>query len=36
MAAVFMEGVPEDVILTEDLMWFELPLGSEELIVSGP
>ena len=36
MAAVFMAGVPEEVILTEDLMWFELPLGSEALIVSGP
>ena len=33
---VFMEGVSNDVLLTEDLMWFELPKGSEELIVTRP
>lgn len=36
MAALFMEGVPDEVILTEDLMWFELPLGSGELVVRNP
>ncbi len=36
MAALFMEGVPDDVILTEDLMWFELPLGTDELVVRNP
>ncbi|XOV89752.1 MAG: MBL fold metallo-hydrolase [Pseudomonadota bacterium] len=34
--AIFMEGVPDDVLLTEDLMWFELPLGSDDLVVRRP
>ena len=34
--SLFMEGVPSDVLLTEDLMWFELPRDSEELIVTRP
>lgn len=36
LAAVFMQGVPDDVILTDDLMWFELPVDSDELVVTGP
>lgn len=36
MEKIFMEGVSKDVILTEDLMWFELPKGSSELIVTRP
>jgi ribonuclease Z len=36
LEAAFMTGVPNDVLLTEDLMWFELPTGSDELIVIRP
>jgi ribonuclease Z len=34
--AIFRTGLPDDVILTEDLMWFELPAESDELIVTRP
>lgn len=33
---VFMTGVPDDVILTEDLMWFELPKDSHEIVITYP
>jgi ribonuclease Z len=33
---IFMKGVPSDVLLTEDMMWFELPRGSDELVVTRP
>ena len=33
---VFLRGAPDNVILTEDLMWFELPIGSDEILVNTP
>jgi len=33
---VFMRGAPENFVLTEDLMWFELPIDSDEIIVHRP
>ncbi len=33
---VFMTGVPDDVVLTDDLMWFELPSGSDEIVITRP
>jgi ribonuclease Z len=33
---VFMRGAPNNFILAEDLMWFELPIGSEEIVVNRP
>ena len=36
LKALFMQGVPDNVLLTEDRMWFELPRGSQELIVTQP
>ena len=33
---VFLRGAPDNVILTEDLMWFELPIDSEEIIIHRP
>jgi len=34
--AVFMRGALENFVLTEDLMWFELPIDSDEIIVHRP
>lgn len=34
--AAFMSGLPDDILLTEDLMWFELPTGSDRLIITRP
>ena len=33
---VFMRGAPDNFLLTEDLMWFELPIGSDEIVVNRP
>ncbi len=35
-ADVFMRGAPENFVLTEDLMWFELPIGSDDIVVNRP
>ncbi len=36
MEGVFMQGVDDDIVLTEDLMWFELPVGSDTIEVTRP
>ena len=33
---VFLRGAPDNVLLTEDLMWFELPINSDDIIVNRP
>lgn len=33
---VFMRGAPDNFLLTEDLMWFELPIDSDEIFVNRP
>jgi ribonuclease Z len=33
---VFLRGAPDNFLLTEDLMWFELPVGSDEIVVNRP
>lgn len=33
---VFLRGAPDNFLLTEDLMWFELPIDSDEIIVNRP
>jgi ribonuclease Z len=33
---VFMRGAPDNFLLTEDLMWFELPINSDEIVVNRP
>ena len=33
---IFMRGAPDNVLLTEDLMWFELPIDTEEIVVNRP
>jgi ribonuclease Z len=33
---VFTRGVPDNFLLAEDLMWFDLPLNSDEIIVHRP
>ena len=33
---VFLRGAPENFLLTEDLTWFELPIGSDDIIVNRP
>ena len=33
---VFMRGAPDNFLLTEDLMWFELPIASDEIVVHRP
>jgi ribonuclease Z len=33
---VFLRGAPDNFLVTEDLMWFELPVGSDEIIVHRP
>lgn len=32
MEKVFLRGAPDNVVLTEDGMWFDLPVGSKEII----
>ena len=33
---VFLRGAPDNFLLTEDLMWFELPIDSDDIIVNRP
>ena len=33
---VFMRGAPDNFLLAEDLMWFELPVGSDDIVVNRP
>ncbi len=33
---VFERGVPDNFLLAEDLMWFELPVGSDDIVVNRP
>ena len=33
---IFLRGAPDNFLVTEDLMWFELPVGSDEIIVHNP
>ena len=34
--SVFMRDAPDNFVLTSDLMWFELPIGSDQIIVNQP
>ena len=36
IAEVFMRATPDNFVLTTDLMWFDLPIGSDEIIVNTP
>ncbi len=36
MEKIFLRGLPENVVLTEDRMWFTLPAGSNEIEVRFP
>ncbi len=36
LAEIFMHGAPDNFLLAEDLMWFELPLNSDEIVVNRP
>jgi ribonuclease Z len=36
LADVFLRGAPDNFLLAEDLMWFELPINSEEILVNRP
>ncbi|MBT73171.1 MAG: ribonuclease Z [Gammaproteobacteria bacterium] len=33
---VFMRGAPDNFLLTEDLMWFELPIDSDDIVINRP
>lgn len=33
---VFLRGAPDNFLLTEDLMWFELPINSDDIVVNRP
>ncbi|MEH6593810.1 MAG: MBL fold metallo-hydrolase [Halioglobus sp.] len=33
---IFLRGAPDNFLLTEDLMWFELPIDSDEIVVTRP
>jgi ribonuclease Z len=33
---IFKRGVPDNFLLTEDLMWFELPIDSDSIVVNRP
>lgn len=34
--SVFMRDAPDNFVVTSDLMWFELPIGSDQIIVNQP
>lgn len=36
LADVFMRGAPDNFVLTKDLMWFELPTDSDDIVVNRP
>jgi ribonuclease Z len=33
---VFLRGAPDNFLLAEDLMWFELPIDSDDIVVNRP
>ena len=33
---IFMRGAPDNFLLAEDLMWFELPIDSDDIVVNRP
>ena len=33
---IFTRGAPKNFLLTEDLMWFELPIDSDDIVVNRP
>ena len=33
---IFTRGVPDNFLLTEDLMWFELPIDGDDIVVNRP
>jgi len=33
---VFLRGAPDNFLLTEDLMWFELPIDNDDIVVNHP
>jgi len=33
---IFLRGAPDNFLLTEDLMWFELPIDSDDIVVNRP
>ena len=33
---IFIRGAPDNFLLTEDLMWFDLPIDSDDIIVHRP
>ena len=36
VADIFLRGAPDKVTLTEDLMWFELPADSKDIVIHKP
>lgn len=36
LADVFLRGAPDNFLLAKDLMWFELPIGSDDIVVNHP
>lgn len=36
LADVFLRGAPDNFLLAKDLMWFELPVGSSDILVNKP
>ena len=34
--SVFMRNAPDNFVLASDLMWFELPIGSDQIVVNQP
>jgi ribonuclease Z len=33
---IFLRGAPDNFLLTEDLMWFELPIDGDDIVVNRP
>ena len=36
IAGLFLRGAPDNFLVAEDLMWFELPINSDEIVVNLP
>jgi ribonuclease Z len=36
LADIFLRGAPDNFLLAEDLMWFEFPIDSNEIIINHP
>jgi ribonuclease Z len=36
LANIFLRGAPDNFLLTEDLMWFDFPVNSDEIIINRP